>query len=87
MTGSVSLMPIRPSEIVVGMPLPWPVYDWHGNLLLLSSGVVIENQRQLDGLLENGFVHDSRWDANLNQLEAAKETAEEKSAGGRRRRQ
>lgn len=74
MAASVSLMPIRPSEIEIGKPLPWPVYDWHGNLFL-SSGVVIESQRQLDNLLVNGFVHDSRWDTNLNQCEAPPETA------------
>lgn len=71
MTASVALMPIQRSEIELGKPLPWPVYDWHGNLLV-SSGVVIDDQRQLDDLLLNGFVHDSMWDINLNQVEQPK---------------
>lgn len=65
MTAPFSLSPVRPAEMTVGQPLRWPVYDWHGNLLL-ASGVVIESQGQLDGLIENGFIHDVRWDAESN---------------------
>lgn len=65
MTAPFSLIPVRPAELTVGKPLRWPVYDWHGNLLL-ASGVVIESQGQIDGLIENGFIHDARWDAESN---------------------
>ena len=61
MSDSVSLIPVRVSEISIGQPLRWPVFDWHGKLLL-ASGFVVENQGQLDGLIENGFCRDARWD-------------------------
>ena len=64
MSDLFSLIPVRPKELSVGKPLPWPVYDWHGNLLL-AAGAVIENQNQLDGLIGTGFIHDSRWDIEI----------------------
>lgn len=73
MTESVSLIPVRAAEMALGKPLPWPVYDWHGNLLL-ASGFVVENQTQLDGLIENGFFHDSSWDVQGKQADATSES-------------
>lgn len=64
MTESVSLIPLRPGEIVLGEPLPWPVYDWHGKLLM-APGAIVENESQLNGLHENGYVHDASWDIEL----------------------
>jgi hypothetical protein len=61
MSDLFSLIPVRPKELQVGKPLPWPVYDWHGKLLL-AAGAVIESQSQLDGLIGTGYIHDSRWD-------------------------
>jgi hypothetical protein len=66
MAGPVSLIPVRPNEIVVGKPLRWSIYDWHGKLLL-ASGSIVASQSQLDGLIENGFFHDSSWDTDLTQ--------------------
>lgn len=63
MTESVSLIPVRAAEMSLGKPLPWPVYDWHGNLLL-ASGFIVENEGQLEELIENGFFHDSSWDSS-----------------------
>lgn len=63
MTELLSLVPVRQTDMAVGQPLRWPVYDWHGNLLL-AAGVVVENESQLNGLIQNGFIHDSRWDTN-----------------------
>jgi hypothetical protein len=57
----VSLVPVRVSELAVGKPLPQAIYDWHGNLLL-AAGCVIESKSQLEGLIDNGFIHDSAWD-------------------------
>ena len=57
----VSLVPVRVSELAVGKPLPQAIYDWHGNLLL-AAGCVIESRSQLEGLIDNGFIHDSAWD-------------------------
>ncbi|WP_151636300.1 flagellar brake protein [Noviherbaspirillum aerium] len=65
----VSLIPVRAGDLAVGAPLPRPIYDWHGNLLL-AKGYVLENQGQLDELLDNGFMHDSAWD--FNPLSAAR---------------
>ena len=63
MTESVSLVPVKANEVSVGNPLPWPVYDWHGNLLL-AAGVVVASQGQLDDLLDSGFIQDESWDLN-----------------------
>lgn len=56
-----SLAPVLPTEIALGRPLPWSVYD-AGGKLLLASGFVVESQNQLDGLIESGFFRDARWD-------------------------
>jgi c-di-GMP-binding flagellar brake protein YcgR len=58
---AISLVPVRAAELAVGKPLKESIYDWHGNLLL-GQGCVIESQGQLEGLLDNGFVHDPTWD-------------------------
>lgn len=60
MRESLSLIPVPPTEIALGRPLPWSVYDANGKLLL-ASGFVIESQNQLDGLIEGGFFRDVRW--------------------------
>ncbi|HYD81499.1 MAG TPA: flagellar brake protein [Paucimonas sp.] len=64
MSDLFNLIPVRPKELAVGKPLPWPIYDWHGNLLL-AAGVVIESQSQLEGLIGTGFIHDPRWDIEV----------------------
>lgn len=60
MAEPVSLLPIRPSDLALGVPLEQTVYDWHGNVLL-ASGSVIPSQEQLDNILANGFVQDESW--------------------------
>lgn len=40
-------------ELVLGQPLPWPVYDFDGNLLL-SKGFVVANTRQRDLIVCQG---------------------------------
>lgn len=64
MTESVSLIPLRSADIVLGQPLRCAVYDWHGKLLL-APGAIVDSDSQLEGLRENGFVHDSSWDTEL----------------------
>lgn len=59
----VSLIPVRSADLTVGVPLSRPIYDWHGKLLL-AQGFVLENQKQLDDLLDNGFIQDSAWEFN-----------------------
>lgn len=55
-----ALTPIRISEVAVGKPLPWPVYDARGKLLL-QRGLVIANVAQLEGIAAHGFFVDARW--------------------------
>ncbi|GAA4014981.1 flagellar brake protein [Actimicrobium antarcticum] len=62
MSESVSLVPVRVSEISVGKALQRAIYDYHGKLLL-ASGCVIESVSQMAGVLENGYYHDADWDA------------------------
>lgn len=56
----VSLIPVRAADLAVGEPLSRPVYDWHGKLLL-AQGTVLESRKQLEDLLDNGFIQDSAW--------------------------
>jgi c-di-GMP-binding flagellar brake protein YcgR len=49
-----NLQPVKLAEIQIGRPLIWTVYDKHGNLLL-REGAMVESQRQVDGLCENGL--------------------------------
>jgi hypothetical protein len=70
MAEPVSLIPVRPSELVIGKPLKSPIYDWHGKLLL-DAGAVVASQSQLDALVSNGFIHDASWDIELTQSRLA----------------
>jgi len=58
----ISLVPVRAGDLAVGKPLRQAIYDWHGKLLL-ATGATIGSREQLEGLLANGFVQDSSWDA------------------------
>lgn len=51
------LQPVKLNEIQVGRPLRWTVYDKFGRLLL-REGALVESQRQLEGLCENGLFRD-----------------------------
>lgn len=48
------LQPVRRTDIKIGSPLPYPVYDAMGRLLL-KAGEVIESERQLTTLHELGL--------------------------------
>jgi c-di-GMP-binding flagellar brake protein YcgR len=56
------LQPVKLNEIQVGQPLIWTVYDKFGRLLL-REGALVESQRQLEGLCENGLFRDGRNEA------------------------
>lgn len=60
MAEPVSLLPIRSSDLALGVPLAQTVYDWHGNVLL-ASGSVIESNEQLEEILANGYLPDTSW--------------------------
>jgi c-di-GMP-binding flagellar brake protein YcgR len=55
------LQPVRLSEIKIGRPLVWSVYDKFGRLLL-GEGALVESQRQLDGLSDNGLFREDTGD-------------------------
>lgn len=62
---------IAKGELVVGMPVPWPLYDDNG-VLLLARGVILFNKRQLQELVERGLFRKIKGDADrtlLNDLE------------------
>jgi len=68
MGGATGLMPIKHTEISVGQTAPWPIYDEQGHLLM-ASGVKIESQHQLEGLLEHGYCNpDAMWDSIPSKL-------------------
>jgi hypothetical protein len=46
-------------QIAIGYPLPFPVYDRDGHLLL-RSGFVIETEKQFELLSENGLFKDEK---------------------------
>lgn len=53
------LVPVRKSEIELGKPLPFSVYDASRNLLL-SRGVIVRSEHQIEVLLERGLFRESR---------------------------
>lgn len=53
------LMPVRKTEIEVGKPLPFAVYDSDRNLLL-NVGVIVTSEHQLEVLLEKGLYRENR---------------------------
>lgn len=54
------LQPVRLTEIQIGRPLAWTVYDREGRLLL-REGAIVESQRQLEGLCESGLFRNVLW--------------------------
>lgn len=70
MIDAASRVSVRPTEISMGKPLLWSVYDADGNLLL-KSGFVIETQNQLDVISKNGFFRDARWDNRRSEATAS----------------
>jgi c-di-GMP-binding flagellar brake protein YcgR len=53
------LMPVRKTEIEVGKPLPFAIYDADRNLLL-NQGVIVASEHQLEVLLEKGLFRETR---------------------------
>ncbi|MBL1277245.1 MAG: hypothetical protein COB30_014270 [Ectothiorhodospiraceae bacterium] len=49
---------IPPSELHVGAPLKWAIYDIEGQLLM-GKGVVVNSQRQLDALVDKGLFREA----------------------------
>ena len=53
MTTDTIYIPLHGSDIEVGKPLPWAVYD-RDRQLILRQGLILETQAQLDAVLEKG---------------------------------
>ncbi len=53
------LVPVRKSEIELGKPLPFSIYDASRNLLL-SRGVIVRSEHQIEALLERGLFRENR---------------------------
>lgn len=66
---------INISDILVGQPLPWDVFDSKGSLLLIK-GYLIEKKSQIEALIERGLFIDAASVSARNQNEkpVAKET-------------
>ena len=50
MTPDTRHIAVRRSDIGLGTPLPWAVYDSHGHLLL-KQGFVLATKSQVDALI------------------------------------
>lgn len=53
---SQNLLRVPPGILVVGKPLPWPVYNEQGDVLLMQ-GYVIQNEGQLEKLYKLGMFY------------------------------
>lgn len=47
---------LKPGDVSLGQPLPWPVYD-HRDVMLLRQGKTVDDFDQLMGLMERGAWH------------------------------
>ncbi|WP_028454196.1 flagellar brake protein [Chitinilyticum litopenaei] len=54
------LLPLRKSDLQVGIALPYPVYDRQHNLLI-AAGEVIHNGKQVETLLKIGLYTNPAW--------------------------
>lgn len=73
----MSLILVNNNEIIVGKPLPWPLYDQEHNLLL-DQGDKVRDDGHREALLAGGACHELSWEApeaedNENNLFAAEE--------------
>lgn len=57
---SNDLQPVARLDVRVGRPIPFPVYDRSGRLLL-AAGQVVTDAKSLDALIERGLYSNPRW--------------------------
>jgi len=67
----MSLILVNKNELILGMPTPWPIFDWE-NKPLLKAGEIIRDEAHKLSLLSNGACHELSW-------ETPKKTAAEPS--------
>lgn len=55
---SDALIPVEKTEIALGKPLPWDVYD-EDHVLLLDKGAVVSSESQIESLMERGVYREA----------------------------
>ena len=68
------LQPVKPGEIEVGKPLAWSIYDKFGRLLL-HEGILVESQRQIEALCEDGLFREGKDEVASRKMESAEPVA------------
>jgi hypothetical protein len=54
------LQPLARLDVAVGQPIPFPVFDRDGRLLL-SAGQLVTDEDHRNALLDSGFYNNPRW--------------------------
>lgn len=62
----MSLIVANSNDLIVGKPLPWPLYDLTQNLLL-AQGDIVRDDKQRDVLLACRASHELSWEAPRNE--------------------
>ncbi|MDX8399175.1 MAG: flagellar brake protein [Gallionellaceae bacterium] len=57
----MSLILVNKNELVVGMPTPWPIFDWENKPLLEAGGIIRDENHKLS-LLSKGACHELAWE-------------------------
>ena len=68
------LQPVKPSEIEVGKPLAWSVYDKFGRLQL-GEGALVESQQQIGALCADGLFREAREEAGRRKIASSEQVA------------
>lgn len=58
----MGLIAVSQMDISVGAPLPWPIYD-QGGAVLMEQGAVVETTASLEALLAAGALREAAWPA------------------------
>ncbi|MDO9011500.1 MAG: flagellar brake protein [Gallionella sp.] len=66
------LQPVKPSEIEVGKPLAWSIYDKFGRLQL-GEGALVESQQQIEALCADGLFREARDEAASRKIASAEQ--------------
>ncbi|ADE11885.1 flagellar brake protein [Sideroxydans lithotrophicus] len=76
----MSLILLKPNEVMVGKPAPWPLYD-QNYTLLLGRGELVRDEEHLDALLAGGARHELSWEVPDNVEEERFSALEEAATG------
>jgi c-di-GMP-binding flagellar brake protein YcgR len=73
-TVSMSLISVTREDIPIGMPLPWPLYD-QGGSVLLEQGAVVDSAERLNALMAAGPLRELSWSVPNGAAEPATDSA------------